>query len=130
VLFVKTKIGLSKIHGIGLFSDQFIKKGTLIWKYQSGFDVKIHPSDVNYLNPHAKKSFLKYAYLNRITNRYILCFDDARFFNHSDFPNCNSVYPMKYEEGVNYAVSDILSGEELTCNYDVFDAESKNKLIK
>ena len=22
------------------------------------------------------------------TNKYILCFDDARFFNHSDNPNC------------------------------------------
>jgi len=40
MLLVKTKIKESKIHGIGLFADQFIPKGTEIWKFTSGFDQK------------------------------------------------------------------------------------------
>ena len=40
MLYVKTKIGQSKIHGMGLFADQFIKKGTIIWKFTPGFDLK------------------------------------------------------------------------------------------
>lgn len=39
MLLVKTKIGPSKISGIGLFADQFIKKGTTIWKFQHSIDV-------------------------------------------------------------------------------------------
>lgn len=40
MLFVKTKIAPSNIHGIGLFADQFISKGALVWKFTPGFDLK------------------------------------------------------------------------------------------
>ncbi len=41
MLLVKTKIGQSNISGIGVFADEFIPKGTVIWRYQEGFDQMI-----------------------------------------------------------------------------------------
>ena len=41
MLLVKTKIGPSKIAGIGLFADEFIAKGTPVWKFEPGFDLEI-----------------------------------------------------------------------------------------
>jgi hypothetical protein len=38
MLLVKTKLGLSAIHGIGLFSEQLIPKGTPVLNIMSGFD--------------------------------------------------------------------------------------------
>ncbi len=38
MLLVKTHLGKSKINGIGLFADEFISKGKVIWKFTPGFD--------------------------------------------------------------------------------------------
>ena len=48
---------------------------------------------------------------------YVLCFDDARYFNHSDNPNCKTIESLDDKEGVEIAGKDIQKGEELTVNY-------------
>lgn len=129
MLLVKTKIGQSKIHGIGLFADQFIKKGTMIWKFQPGFDLKIDKDELSKLSEPAREQFLKYAYLDFATHKYILCFDDSRFFNHSEDPNSLDVVSEDYECSIDVAGRDIEIGEELTCNYLDFDEDFDNKHI-
>ncbi|MEK7198217.1 MAG: SET domain-containing protein [Patescibacteria group bacterium] len=128
MLLVKTKIGPSKINRTGLFAAQFIPKGAPTWKFQSGFDLKIDKSELSNLSEPAKEQFLKYAYLNPKTNKYILCFDDARFFNHSDNPNCIDTESLDDTEGIDVAIRDIQEGEELTCNYKEFDADFDYKM--
>ena len=128
MLLVKTKIGPSKINGTGLFANQYIPKGTPTWKFQPGFDLKIEKSELVSLSEPAKDQFLKYAYLNPKTSKYILCFDDARFFNHSDNPNCIDTESPDDTEGIDVAVRDIQEGEELTCNYKEFDADFDYKM--
>jgi hypothetical protein len=39
MLNVKTKIGPSSIEGIGLFSNEYIPKNTLVWTFVKGVDV-------------------------------------------------------------------------------------------
>lgn len=128
MMLVKVKIGPSKIDGIGLFADQFIKKGTALWKFKPGFDLEIDAGDLIGLSESARDQFLKYAYLNPKTNKYILCFDDARFFNHSDRPNCTEVTSPDDLEGIDVAAQDINAGEELTCDYRKFDADFHYKM--
>lgn len=128
MLLVKTKIGQSKIHGMGLFSDEFIAKGTPVWKFKENFDIQINPKDIDNLSEPAKQQFLNYGYQNPSNGNYILCFDDARFFNHHDNPNCVDL-PDK-PDGITLTVAsrNILPGEELTCNYKNFDAAYGFKL--
>jgi hypothetical protein len=38
MLLVKTYLGKSKLHGLGVFAGQFIRKGTKIWRFVEGFD--------------------------------------------------------------------------------------------
>lgn len=129
MLFVKTKIGISKINGIGLFAGQFIPEGTLIWKFADGFDLRIEKSDLEkIISEPAKEQFLKYAYLNSRTLKYVLCFDDARFFNHSENPNVLGIEAANEEEGINIAIRDILENEELTVDYNQYDADFDNKM--
>jgi len=64
--------------------------------------------------------FMTSPHLDKKLNKYILCSDDARFFNHSKAPNTKEV---KSEDGYGITVTlkDIHEGEEITCDYEVFD---------
>lgn len=124
MLLVKTKIGVSTIHGIGLFADQFIPKGTHIWRFHKGVDRKFTESEVGKLPDIIQEYFNTYAYQNPETRKYILCCDNGRFINHSETPNCVGIDdPDGEEEGIDIAARDIQAGEEITSNYKDFDTE-------
>lgn len=128
MLLIKTKIGPSSIHGIGLFADEFIKKDTVVWRFNPTFDMRFDEAQLNTLPEVARKQFLNYAYLNPRMQKYVLCFDDCRFINHSDNPTCLEVPSGGPEEGLDIAARDIEKGEELTCDYGSFDALFKEKM--
>ena len=121
MLLVKTRIGPSTINGTGLFADQFIPQGSVIWKFTPGFDLRVTPEELKPLSEPARESFLKHCYVSRRSTHYVLCFDNARFFNHSDHPNVLDSDSPESEEGIDIAARDIYPGEELTCNYQDFD---------
>lgn len=118
MLLVKTKIGLSNIAGIGLFAAQFIPKGTIVWRFNEKLDSMWSKEDIDTLSDESKKQFHNYAYLDIKHNKYLLCGDDARFFNHSDNANCTDSYDTNFDETI--ANKDIEEGEEITCNYKSF----------
>ena len=121
MLLVKTKIKESKIAGIGLFADQFISKDAYIWRFKKGFDIRVDQKYPNTLPEPAKGYFMRYAYQNPETMKYVLCADDARFFNHSDMPNTHCIEDPDDEDTANIAAKDIQIGEELTIDYREFD---------
>jgi hypothetical protein len=130
MLLVKTKAGPSAIHGIGCMADQFIPKGTMIWRYVEGFDQKVPPAHVSRLSEVARETFFKYSYLSRKGDFYVLCFDDARFFNHSFSPNVIEVDGSDHDEAFDVAARDIHPGEELTCHYGSFEADFDPSIYK
>ncbi len=122
MLLIKTKIAPSKIDGIGLFADGFIPKGAYIWKFKKEFDMRVGKEYPDKLQEPAKSYFMRYAYQNPKTLNYVLCTDDARFFNHSNTPNTSCVKDPEDEDTANVAARDIQAGEELTIDYREFDA--------
>lgn len=130
MLLVKTKIGLSTTHGIGLFADQFIPKGTITWRFMPGIDLIVPEDTLLQLSEAARKQFLNYCYVDKYTKHFILCFDDERFINHSKNPNIIQNAVESETEGVEIAARDIKPGEELFCDYDQFDFDSDRKLHK
>jgi hypothetical protein len=127
VLLVRTSLGPSEIHGIGLFADEFIPNGTITWRYVDGFDLRLAQSVVDSLAPPAREQVLKYGYFDPRVGLYELCSDDARFFNHADTPNTASVESPSGGH-VDLATRDIAKGEELTCDYRTFDRDWRAKL--
>ncbi|MDB5036759.1 MAG: hypothetical protein JWQ35_287 [Bacteriovoracaceae bacterium] len=130
MLLVKTKIGVSSIHGIGVFADQYVMRGTPMWKFQPGFDLQLTLAELDRLSEPARHQTLNYAYLDRSSNRYILCADDARFYNHSEMPNTGPD-PTNPDDYIDVALLDIEPGEEILCNYRDFytDIERVGKLV-
>jgi SET domain-containing protein len=120
MLLIRTRLGQSALHGIGLFAVEDIREGTEVWRFTPGFDLDLDPGLVNAQQPFLRERLLHYGYLDALLNRYILCCDDARFINHSNTPNlrgCCRGYFFLDRYGVDIAVRDIAAGEEITLNY-------------
>ena len=125
---VKTRIGPSKTHGIGLFADQFIPKGTTTWRFMPGLDLIVPEDILLQMSEPARAQFLNYCYVDKFTKHFILCFDDERFINHSKGPNIGQSKVGNEIEGVEMAFRDIQKGEELVCDYEEFDFDAYRKL--
>lgn len=121
MLLVKTKLDLSDIHGIGLFADEFIQKGTVIWRFDSPFDSRFDERQIEQLPESSREQIKKYSYREKQSGLYVLCGDDARFFNHSATPNCFDF--QDENQDITVARRDIRKGEELTCDYALFDLD-------
>jgi len=125
MLLIKTKIGPSAIAGTGLFADENISKGTIIWKFSTEVDRAYTKEEVEKL-PEIERSeilSLYHPYLSKQTGRYITFGDAAGFINHSLHPNMGVRYESGVEEDINFALQDIQKGEELTINYKEFAKE-------
>ena len=96
--------------GWGVFATRPIPRGTIIWALDS-LDQKFTPEQVAALPPYAQAMIEKYSYIDA-RGRHILCWDHARYFNHSCTANCLS---LGYD--FELAVRDIAAGEELTDDY-------------
>ena len=130
MMLVRTKLGLSSIHGIGLFADQDIPKGTPVWEFTPGFDQEIPREQFEKIPEAARNDFLKYSYTSKKNGGYyILCCDDGRFFNHSEEPNVTSMPSGTGSEDIDVAARDIKKGEELTCDYRSFEAAFTEEML-
>jgi SET domain-containing protein len=119
MLLVKTYLDRSPIHGIGIFAAEPVARGTVIWRLHPAIDVQLTADQLEVLAPPAREQLEKYTYLDPVLRTYVLCGDDARFFNHSDDPNCIDTPDQR--GGKTVAARDIAVGEELTCDYASID---------
>lgn len=128
MLMIPASIKQSEIHGLGLFSDEPIEKGTVVWKFDTLFDLVFDPKQVECM-PKIQRNLIKYyAYLSKETGKYIFSGDDYRFINHANTPNLDSVPMPGVIEWCDIANRDIGKGEELLVNYRSFDAEPPSHL--
>lgn len=121
MLLVNTKIGPSKIHGIGLFADEFIPNGKMIWRFDKNIDQQFTEETIKSLPILTQKYLAKYVWKGLRTGIYCLSTDNAKHFNHSKDSNTKLEYIDGEPEGVVYASRDIQIGEEMTENYDDFE---------
>jgi uncharacterized protein len=96
--------------GFGVFATRLIPRGAITW-VQDELDRVLTPEKVRQFGPKYAAILSKYCYVNRWGD-YVLCWDLARYMNHSCTPSCLS-------PGYNFelAVRDIAPGEELTDDY-------------
>ena len=114
MLLVKTYVDKSKVHGLGVFADQFIRKGSKIWRFVYGFDrfytrkrlAKLPKAARDYINLHG------YQWKHEI----LLSMDYDTFMNHSENPNTD------FHNGFVIARNNIRKGEEITNDYRAFEA--------
>ena len=101
---------INKTVGYGVFATKFIPKGTVTWVLDD-LDQKFDESYIFSLAPVLRQKLIKYCYRDR-DGKYILCWDIAKFVNHSFNSTCLGT-AYKFE----IAIRDIYPGEELTDDY-------------
>ena len=125
MLLVKTTVKESTVPNIGwgLFADQDISKGDVIWEFNHLVDKVVPVQKLEYLSEIENEYLKKYAY--RVGDDLILCSDDGKYINHSDTPNVDDFIDGD-NRSLTVANRDIKAGEELFSNYAAFDDDSKD----
>jgi uncharacterized protein len=107
----------SKVHGLGVFAAQKITKGTRIIEYV-GEHVSHDEADRRYEDKDANDS---HTFLFIVDSKTVIDAgvdgNDARFFNHSCDPNCESV--VEERRVFIEAIRDVEAGGELTYDYQI-----------
>ena len=119
MLRIPTYVAPSPIAGVGLFAATDLPAGAIIWEYTEGVDRRLTSGELAAV-PESFRTWLShYLYLDE-AGLYVLCGDNAKYMNHADDPNCD-------DSGEVFTVTRraVRAGEELTCDYRLFDQESK-----
>ena len=122
MLLFSTRIAVSTIHGLGCFTTEDIKQGATVWQYDDRLDRRIPKTELANFPPGVQDYLVMYAYEEDVDGVRVLtlCGDQAKHMNHSDDPNLS-----EGPNGINIAARDIAAGEELTCDYRLFDLSVK-----
>ena len=115
MMMVETELRPSPIHGLGVFLLTPVKKGELIWRFDSRIDRVYAEEEVATLPEHMQRFMHTYATWHEATGLYVLCGDNGRYFNHSDDP---STVSNAISFGEDRAARDLAAGEELTSDYN------------
>lgn len=115
---------INNVIGYGVVATKLIPKGTITW-VQDDLDKVYTAADIQKLNPLVLDYLDKYSFTNA-KGQQVLCWDNAKFVNHSFRPSCMST---AYDFEI--AIRDILPGEQLTDDYgylnvaEPFEAEDE-----
>jgi uncharacterized protein len=129
MLLVRTTVRRSQVHGLGLFAEEFILKGTVVWRFDGRVDRRYNEGQLVALPEEEQERLRTFCYLNPRTRLYVYCGDNARYINHSEQPNTKD---LGFEEGVfegegiTIAARDIQPGEEILSDYRSFDADARD----
>src|SRR5262249_29036404 len=102
--------------GYGVVATRFLPRGTITW-VRDAFDQVFPPTEVERMSRFYREIMDKYSFVDPAGNM-VLCWDLARFVNHSCRATCLSAgYDFEL------AIRDIYPGEELTDDYGTLNLE-------
>lgn len=127
MMLIKTRVRPSAIHGLGLFTAEFVARGTPIWRFQPGFDHDFAPEQAAGLPRGAQEHLRWFGFVSMADGHIILSGDHACFMNHAATPNTGAP-PAAAPPVTTVARRDLAAGEEITCDYYDFDADAVRKL--
>jgi hypothetical protein len=118
MFLVPTYLARSNTHGFGVFTPNPISAGTVVWEFTPEVDLRF-PSEALEAIPDPLREKLRVYSYREPDGSYVLCGDNAKFMNHAFEPNCHDI-----DGPYTVAKRDIAAGEELTCDYRLFDLDS------
>lgn len=105
--------------GNGVFAKAPIKKGDIVWEYQSRDCIELTENHFKMLNEcrgdkSILKNFLMFSYCEPSLKKILFLSDEGRYTNHSETPNCG------IHQCNSIALRDIEVGEEIVENYRTY----------
>ena len=114
MMMIETELKPSPIHGLGVFLLRPVRRGQLIWRFDSRIDRVYTEDELATLPEHVQRYLRTYSTWHAQTRLFVLCGDNGRFFNHLETP---STISDAISFGEDRAARDLEAGEELTSDY-------------
>ena len=121
MLIVPTYLEKSPIHGFGVFAKQFIPKGTKVWEFNPIFDIVLSEEEFESLPPSSRAEIEIHLYQPEEGGDLYYESTMGKYMNHSRSANVDFS-----EVGAGWATRDIQVGDELTCDYRHFMADTSH----
>lgn len=118
ILYPHVEVRRSPIHGLGIFATKPIAKGEAVTGWRADKDFSLGEGMWLLLPPNLRAYLYTFCWKGKSDNRWYGSHDGARYTNHSTTPNLTYVEAAR----TSYAARDIAADEELTENYEEFDA--------
>jgi SET domain-containing protein len=119
MIIVPTYLGQSGIHGLGVFAREPIAKGSKVWEYNPLFDLTLTEEQFEALPASVRAEIEIHLYQPEAGGPLYYESTMGKYMNHDREPNVDFS-----DVGVGWATRDIGVGEELTCDYRHFMAET------
>lgn len=119
MIHISYKLKSSDLHGVGLFADQPIKQGELVYTASPLLDLNITQQQFDSLNQKEKDEILWWGFFDEPSQLWHVDFDVSKFINHAY--DATLTQDEKHDEAYLVATRDIQPGEELTQNYLEFE---------
>ncbi len=113
---------ISEEMGYGVFTTQFLPKGTITYVKDS-LEMEITPEAYGTYEPEMQQVIEKYSYIDERGVR-IVSWDFAKYVNHCC--NCNT---MSTGYGFEIAIRDIQPGEQITDEYGIFNIPEEMEIM-
>jgi uncharacterized protein len=125
MIHIKYKLKASEFHGVGLFADEDIKRGQLIYTASPLLDLDITQAQFDGLDKKEQDEILWWGFFDQPSQMWHVDFDVSKFINHSH--DATVTQDQNHDEAYVVASRDIRSGEELTQNYLEFESKEDLK---
>jgi uncharacterized protein len=111
MLLIDHYVAKSTIHGLGVFSAEYVPKGQKLWEFHPTIDQIVPEAEFEELPCHVRLMIKsKFEYLSD-QKAFLITLDGDQFMNHSDHPNSIS------RDFALFAARDVHPGDEMTCDY-------------
>ena len=121
MIHIKYKLKSSDLHGIGLFADEPLVKGQLVYTASPLLDLNITQEQFDTLDEREKKEILWWGFFDQPSQMWHVDFDVSKFINHSY--NATVTQDEEHDAAYLVAARNVEAGEELTQNYLEFETE-------
>ena len=117
MLLIDTYLDKSKIHVIGVFAKENVKKGEQIKEERPEFEIEFNQENLPRMPLSLAKFIDTHSYERTLSSKILVMgIDNEKYLNHSTDPSVN-------DDGI--ALKNISIGDEITINYNDFDDSVK-----
>jgi len=121
MIHIAYKLKTSDLHGIGLFANEPVKKGQLVYTASPLLDLNITQEQFDGLAEKERDEILWWGFFDQPSKMWHVDFDVSKFINHSYHATVSQ--DEAHDEACLVATRDIQPGEELTQNYLEFETQ-------
>lgn len=119
MIHIKYKLDKSPLHGIGLFTNEDLIKGQIVYTASPLLDANLTQEQFDNLDEKEKQEIKYWGFWDNQNQVWHVDFDNSKFINHSFVPTLTQV--SDHPEAYLITTRDVSKNEELTQNYLEFE---------